>query len=241
MSEWFTRVVIPVHDEEQLLGRCLDSVATAAATASAEGHHDVQIIVVLDDCRDHSAGIARSRLGVEVLETDSGLVGETRARGCDFALAQASSRGIPLERVWLASTDADSVVPPQWLVRQLVLADAGSQLVLGTVHPDPDEMSPRLARLWASQPQVADGHPHIHGANLGVRGDAYVAAGGYAALDVHEDVDLVERVRALGVAESATAGNSVLTSARLEGRTPGGFSGYLRDLAESADAGGLPA
>ncbi|MCE1178398.1 MAG: glycosyltransferase family 2 protein [Micrococcales bacterium] len=240
MTGWFVRVVIPVHDEEQLLGRCLDSVAAAAATASTEGH-DVRIVVVLDDCTDRSAGIARSRLGVDVLETDSGLVGESRSRGCESAIHEAEGHGIPLERVWLASTDADSVVPPEWIVRQLVLAGAGSQLVLGTVHPDPDEMTPALARLWASRQRLEDGHPHIHGANLGVRGDAYVAAGGYAALAVHEDVDLVERVRRLGVAESATAGNSVLTSARLEGRTPGGFSGYLRDLVESADPGGLPA
>ena len=35
--------------------------------------------------------------------------------------------------IWLATTDADTVVPPGWLRRQLGYADAGWDVVLGAV------------------------------------------------------------------------------------------------------------
>jgi hypothetical protein len=70
---------------------------------------------------------------------------------------------------------------------------------------------------------------HVHGANLGVRADAYLRAGGFATLPEHEDVDLVARLRAdprVDVRPSDAA--DVLTSGRTTGRTPGGYAGYLR-------------
>jgi hypothetical protein len=43
----------------------------------------------------------------------------------------------------------------------------------------------------------------------------------------HEDVDLVARLRRTGVAITASAAGEVLTSGRRDGRTPGGYAGYL--------------
>ena len=50
------------------------------------------------------------------------------------------------------------------------------------------------------------------------------------AADEFEDVDLVGRMRALGVTETATSRFPVLTSARLGGRAPAGFASYLMAL-----------
>ena len=41
-------------------------------------------------------------------------------------------------------------------------------------------------------------HPHVHGANLGVRADAYLRAGGWADLRTAEDHDLWRRLLGSG-------------------------------------------
>ena len=68
----------------------------------------------------------------------------------------------------------------------------------------------------------------MHGANLGVRADAYLAAGGFRTVAEHEDVGLVETLRAAGAPIDSTDRAPVTTSARSTGRVPGGFAGYLR-------------
>ncbi|WP_198413422.1 MULTISPECIES: hypothetical protein [unclassified Cryobacterium] len=68
----------------------------------------------------------------------------------------------------------------------------------------------------------------MHGANLGVRADRYLAAGEFPGIDADEDIALVAALRRLRVCEIRTARIPVRTSGRLVGRTPGGFAGYLR-------------
>ena len=74
----------------------------------------------------------------------------------------------------------------------------------------------------------------------GVRGDSYLAAGGFAALAEHEDVLLVESLRTdPSVREVDTDECWVLTSGRFVGRSPGGYARHLRDrLQRSARAAG---
>ena len=66
---------------------------------------------------------------------------------------------------------------------------------------------------------------HVHGANLGVRADAYLRAGGFPDRPAHEDVDLVAALVASGARVVATDACDVLTSGRLVGRAPGGVRG----------------
>ena len=53
---------------------------------------------------------------------------------------------------------------------------------------------------------------------------------GFGRRTVGEDVDLVERVRAVTDRWVATDTTRVLTSGRSRSRVDGGFAGYLRDL-----------
>ena len=63
----------------------------------------------------------------------------------------------------------------------------------------------------------------------------YEAAGGFPPVAEHEDVRLVEAVRALAEARvRATDTTRVLTSSRLTGRTPGGFAGHLQEVGGEA-------
>jgi glycosyltransferase involved in cell wall biosynthesis len=215
-------VVIPARDEEALVARCLASVEVAAARARALGVL-VRVILVADDCRDRTAAVARAA-GVRVIESAAGRVGAARARGVDAALAGWAGAD---DELWIACTDADSEVPPTWITSQIELADAGTDVVVGTVRPQLDDLSPAQVAAWRATrvPGVANGH--VHGANLGVRADAYLRAGGFPAVEEHEDVDLVARLRALDVTITASAAGEVLTSGRRDGRTPGGYAGYL--------------
>ncbi|QOD44407.1 glycosyltransferase [Clavibacter zhangzhiyongii] len=215
-------IVIPARDEEALVGRCIASVGVAAERARAAGV-EVRVILVADDCRDRTAEVARAA-GVEVIESAAGRVGAARARGVDAALAGWDGAEAEL---WIACTDADSEVPPAWITSQLQLADAGTDVVVGTVRPELAGLSPAQVAAWQATrvPGVANGH--VHGANLGVRADAYTAAGGFPAVVEHEDVDLVARLREAGARITASAAGEVLTSSRRDGRTPGGYAGYL--------------
>lgn len=215
-------VVVPARDEEELLGACLASVVVAADAAGAP----VDVVVVLDDCRDGSAAVARAA-GVRTLEVRAGAVGAARAAGVEAGLALHADDP---RAVWIACTDADTVVPPHWLRAHRSLADAGADVVVGTVRPDPRDLTPRQLAAWRATRVPGRPNGHVHGANLGVRADAYRRAGGFAPLAEHEDVDLVARLRAdPGVAVRASEEVDVVTSGRTAGRTPGGYAGYLRD------------
>ncbi len=80
------------------------------------------------------------------------------------------------------------------------------------------------ARFRLSYTIHPDGsHPHVHGANLGVRADAYLRAGEWNALETAEDHDLWGRLPN----RLSTARIEVVTSGRRQGRAPSGFAGAL--------------
>lgn len=219
-------VAVPARDEEDLLPAAIHHLQVAANVARRSGV-TVDVLVVADACCDRTAEVARSQ-GIRVLEVHQQSVGQARAAGLRDILAR--HRLVPRRRVWLATTDADCRVPPHWLVRQLDLAAAGAELVLGTV--DVDDWSAHAAhveRRWRAGYEPRDGHRHVHGANVGARADAYLAVGGFAALDRDEDIALAAALQHRRVAR--TGGVPVMTSARPRSRTAGGFADHLAELA----------
>src|SRR6476469_6761856 len=187
-------VVVPANNEEALLPRTLRTLHDAVdELRRARPTITTHVTLVLDSCTDGSRDVARRHPQVRVVEVGYRCVGAARAHG--VAAATAGVPGSERGRHWLANTDADCAVPRDWLVRQAILADAGVDLVTGTVEPDGDDLDPAVLARWQALHQLRDGHPHVHGANLGLRLSAYLAAGGFEPLAVHEDVGLVERIR----------------------------------------------
>ncbi|THJ67994.1 glycosyltransferase [Arthrobacter echini] len=220
-------VVVPARDEEEWLPACLAALDTARKhLLTTVPGIPVSVTVVLDRCSDGSARATRSVPGVSALAGDFGSVGAARDAGVRFALAR--SHALP-GRTWLANTDADTLVPRNWLVRQHQLA-GHYDLVLGTVRPTLTADNAERWRLWSSAYVPDDGHPHVHGANLGIRGSTYRELGGFAPLAADEDVDLVRRAKIGGVRWIASGELQVTTSSRTVGRVEAGFSTYLRML-----------
>ncbi|MCG2624306.1 glycosyltransferase [Arthrobacter sp. I2-34] len=229
-------VVVPARNEEAYLprslaclGRAVDELLRCASSRTAS--LTASVTVVLDGCTDGSAELLAGWPGVGILEIDEGNVGMARAAGVGRALAR--HRGRP-GSLWLANTDADTMVPPHWLTAQLAYAATGIEMVLGTVMPDPDELSAAALDRWMRRHRLAVGHPHIHGANLGLNADLYLRAGGYRGQTVGEDRDLVARAKGLTSRWVAADDGRVVTSARTTGRAPDGFARYLALLPESS-------
>lgn len=222
-------VVVPAADEEQRIGGCLDALRRAVVRLSgARPSVSVSIVVVLDGCRDGTASLVATYPEVRTVVAAARCVGAARSLGTSASLA-GSER---LDTVWTAHTDADSQVPGDWLIRHVAVADAGADVLLGTVVPSGE--LPLPARLaWYARHRLVDGHRHVHGANLGIRASALMALGGWRPLHTGEDVDLAVRAAAADLPMLRSAAAPVHTSARVDGRAPEGFSSYLRALAAS--------
>jgi hypothetical protein len=279
-------VVVPAHNEQELLPECLERVNAAVAAAGLP----TRVIVVLDDCTDDTLAAARV-YGVSTVEIRARSVGVARATGTELALAdrpladrvpgepvpgrgradarRAAADGhvehadghvegrtangyrrhedlvrldghrigrpgtgrSPHSSIWLAYTDADSRVPEDWLVRQLRHARAGADVLVGTVTvEDWSDWPEGLAKAYEDGYRRGQGR-HVHGANLGMTGSAYRAAGGFPDLPVGEDGALVAAAHRAGLRVEYATDLPVVTSARRQGRAPGGFSAFLAGLA----------
>ncbi|MCX2932876.1 glycosyltransferase [Mycobacterium sp. CVI_P3] len=229
-------VVIPAHNEASALPGCLRAVLVAAARVQIP----VDIVVVLDSCDDGS-GVLDSRFGpnVHFIPVDARNVGVARAAGFSYAHTHIDG-DVGCGTTWYATTDADSRVDANWLLRQLT---ANADMVLGVVRVNswrdiPAAAARRYLRAYHSKIHPGRGdHEHIHGANMGFTADAYWRVGGFAPLASAEDVDLVRRFELAGYRIRRDTGLSVLTSARQIGRAPAGFAAHLRGMLAAQASG----
>jgi glycosyltransferase involved in cell wall biosynthesis len=224
-------VCIPVRDEQQRLDGALAALRRAAQHPGLLGA-PVCVAVVLDGCTDGSgaiaAGFARAFTGpgreavVLVRPSGHGNVGAARRAGMAAILAHLGT-----DDVWLASTDADSIVPPGWLVHQLASdVDAWA----GTVALSARDLG-SAGQLEQFEVRYGDARRRpVHGANLGVSSVAYLAAGGFPAWRHSEDRGLWRRLRASGALTLHDPGCPVTTSGRRDARAPQGFAAWLGSL-----------
>lgn len=219
-------VIVPAHNEQDLLPSCLASLRQAIRALSGIPAH---LVVVADACRDRTIQAARSG-GAAVVTTSARSVGAARAAGVREVLRR--TRQLDPAEVWLATTDADTLVPACWLRQQARYAKQGWDAVAGTVQVA-DWPGYRAATRSLFRQRYGEGtglHSHVHGANLGFRGAAYLGAGGFHDVPTAEDHALVAALTAGGSRVLRTRALTVVTSARHEARAPHGFSHYLAEL-----------
>jgi glycosyltransferase involved in cell wall biosynthesis len=224
---WHIGVLVPARNEESLLPRCIASLLAARARLGDEATCD--IVVVVDSSTDRTCEIAETMLAGRgtVVPIDARAVGQARSVAAKVLLERYSG---PLAHCWLANTDADCEVPPNWLTDQLAIAQQGIDAVAGIVDVDSfteheAQVKERFRMSYLLHPDGT--HPHVHGANMGVRADAYIRAGGWLALDTAEDHDLWQRLHQSGHRPLSASKLLVTTSGRKVGRAPHGFADAL--------------
>jgi glycosyltransferase involved in cell wall biosynthesis len=225
----FVGVIVPAHNEQDLLPSCLASLRRAARALRGTPAH---LVVVADACRDRTAQAAR-RGGASVIKVSAKSVGAARAAGVREVLHR--TRHLDPADVWLATTDADTLVPPSWLRHQVHYASQGWDAVVGTIRvTDWTGLPPRAISRFREHYDSGPGrHPHVHGANLSFRASAYLTAGGFPAVPTAEDHALVAALTATGSRVLRTGVRPVITSARRDPRAPDGFGHYLAGLDEA--------
>jgi hypothetical protein len=253
-------VVVPVRDEEASLPATLAALAAQRDAIGWPLDPDLyEVIVLINNTTDRSAEIARAvgsanpRLALHVVEIDlpedGAHVGRARRLLMDTAALRLPADGV------IATTDADTVVAPDWVAMTLAEFAAGADAVTGRILVDPAGFAeqPAAARLIHLRdvtyrslvtelearldPDPFDPWPrHFQhfGPSIAVTVDAYRRAGGMPPLPSLEDVAFYDALRRIGARIRHSPAVRVVTSARPEGRTGFGFAVQLRLWAEMA-------
>jgi hypothetical protein len=238
-------IVVPARDERRRIQDCVRGLRTALR-ALPPGV-DTVVCVVADRCVDDTARLARAAFGdwsaARVVRTGvQRTIGEVRDLG--FRHVRAALAAHPPAGTLLLSTDADSVVAPDWAHQHLRIAASGVHAVAGVTEligqrPLPPSVAARYAAILATA-RRSDGHGNVYAANLGVRADAYLAVGGFGATATGEDHRLWRRLGSAGYRRCYADEPKVLTSARRHGRAPGGLADLLRTLHDPQATGYSP-
>jgi glycosyltransferase involved in cell wall biosynthesis len=234
-------VGVPARDESQRVGACLTSLIRAASIVGPG--IDVLIVVAADSCTDDTeqlvTDLARADERIHLVSSDWRSAGAARAAAIErgLSLIQRCERS---RRVWIATTDADTVVGEEWLVRQIDHADRGVDAIAGIIELlEDDDHTEHVAQTFQRLYLLgAQSHVHVHGANLGVRADAYRAVGGFPDAVLAEDHALWNALRRGGFSCLSSLDVSVATSARLRSRAPGGFADTIAAAMSSSAPGG---
>lgn len=195
-------IIIPAYNEATLLPLCLESIEEQDFKGGYE------VIVVDNGSTDRTAKIAKAYDARVISETER--QGPVFARIAGFKVAKGEI---------LVSTDADCIVPPDWLSR--IAKDLRSAkfagLIAGFEYTNANNLSKKFARwllpLALFLDRLTGGH--FSGANFAVRREAYMDVGGFSpTFTTFEDVDLSNRLRATGYKLKIDHGLKVATSAR---------------------------
>jgi rSAM/selenodomain-associated transferase 2 len=184
-------VIVPMLDEERAIGATLDAVRAGAPGA--------EIIVVDGGSHDRSIEIARKR-GVQILTAGRG-----RARQMNAGAAAAHGDV-------LVFVHADTIVPVTF-ASDIATVLADPNIVGGRFDVELDESlltSRLLGRLISLRSRImrsATGDQAIF-----VRRKVFAAMGGFAQIDLCEDVDFARRLKRRGLV--ACLRSRVVTSAR---------------------------
>lgn len=236
MDEINIGIVIPAHNEAMTITQCLASVQSASELLSCT--IKATVLVVLDSCDDDTLALVKSikannaqvknrndrSVSIDYICCDYRCVGRVRDFGIRHTIASGAT--------WIACTDADTVVEPDWLIQQIAhIKDNPTDMICGVVSVDSwRHLAAQTKADYMAHYQDKMGHRHIHGANLSFRAEAYLATGGFAPLPCHEDVDLVEKFKNKGYAITWSNRVRVITSSRLQARATEGFAAFLANL-----------
>lgn len=232
-------IAIPAHNEEALIGRCLDSLA------AQEGAGEIAVVVLANNCSDSTAECAsvRRTVAVHVVELDL----EPDQRSAGHARRAAMTYAADLGDIIL-TTDADCVADQKWVAAHRSAFAKGADAVAGRVSADWEELKHHPTEALAIgaleweylnligqaeaifDPQAHDPlprHAQRCGANLGITRAMLDRIGGPPAISVGEDRALLAAVERLDGKIRFDCAPHVTASARTHGRANGGMADAL--------------
>ena len=245
-------VVVPARNEADRVVRALDALDAQRAAPRFE------VLLLANNCDDGTAEVARrwvaGRGGTPVhvvearIEEPDAHIGFVRRELMNEGARRLQRAGVD---GFIASTDADSCVAPDWLAATAAEFARGADAVGGRIVVDDDPPADRdalrlrrvdeahalLRRRVASMldPDPADPWPNHHqhfGASLAVRAGAYEQVGGVPDVRFLEDDALVRALERADCTVRHSPLVRVRTSARLDGRADVGLSWQLRQWTE---------
>jgi hypothetical protein len=245
MSSSRVVVAIPVRDEAQRIGPCLTALAKQQRLPDT-------VVLMLNNCRDHTEAIARAMIpelpfDLDIISRyfppDQANAGHARRLAMDEAARIAGPSGV------LLTTDADAIVPPGWVIRNLDALHAGADVVCGRTIIDPvearmipahlhadDALECQLIALlddlaWLLDPEPHDPlprHTEASGASCAVSVEAFQRVGGIPAIASGEDRAFVRALWRTDARVRHDPAIQVTVSGRIDGRAPGGMADAIR-------------
>ena len=180
-------VIIPVLNEEKVIGECLDSLVRQTLTADR-----FEVIVVDNGSVDRTCEITKAyerSLNLKLLQKRNAHISALRNLGASCA------RG-----AFLAFLDADCLAPSNWLSRAVELLRRGDGGVIGAFYTIP-EGSSWLAKAWYGQMAThKQGRvSYVPSGTLVISRNVFSSIGGFdETIPTSEDYELCQRVAAAG-------------------------------------------
>jgi GT2 family glycosyltransferase len=238
-------VAIPARNEAERIEECLRSL-------DRQSRRPDRVVLLVNNSTDETASLARSlarevRFSLETIDCELPLdlsnAGNARRLALNTAAADAFDNDA------LLTTDADTIVPPNWIEANLAVLVAGADAVCGRAILDPrdayaipehlqadDRLERHLIYLldalaWELDPELHDAPPrHVEasGASLAVTARAYRRVGGIPAMASGEDRAFVRALWKMDAAIRHDPSICVIVSGRIDGRADGGMAGTIR-------------
>ncbi|WP_287127420.1 glycosyltransferase [Candidatus Cyanaurora vandensis] len=259
-------IIVPARDEAQFIQATLGALAQQVNRLGRPlAWEQYEVILLANNCRDQTAHLARIfaqqlpgfslHIIERVLPPAEAHVGRARQLLMDEAYRRLMTLGRP--QGVICSTDADTLVAPDWLAMTLAEVEAGADGVGGRVQTDRCgrlALSPRARgfhlRDVAYQylvseletyldPDPADPWPRHYqhfGASLAVTTQIYGKVGGLPSVRTPEDVALYQALQRVDARFRHSPRVRATTSARRLGRTENGLAAQLETWSELGQA-----
>jgi hypothetical protein len=254
-------VVLPARNEQHFLPRALDALRLQYdLNGEPLPQASYEVVLLLNNCTDASQAVAEDyqqrycafplHVATCDLTPDQAHVGTARRLLMDTAYYRLQH--VETSSPAILSTDADTVVTPDWIARNLASIRAGADVVGGVINLFPEDLlaleekdggtylayqrDRQFQRLVAQlefllDPDPADPWPrHLEhfGASLACTTSIYALAGGLPPVNPLEDVAFIDALRKVGARIRHCPETCIYTSGRLDGRAQVGLSGQLK-------------
>lgn len=180
-------VIIPVLNEEKIVGHCLSALAAQSLTVN-----EFEVIVVDNGSTDRTIEIAseyHSALRLTII----------RKPACNISAARNAAADIA-KGTFLAFLDADCLPSEEWLRRALIRLRSGDGGVVGSFYTVPPK-STWVAKTWYGDlPQTRQGPvSYVPSGTLFVARSVFLSVGGFDhSIQTSEDFEFCQRVKGAG-------------------------------------------